>query len=42
MIGDFNFMTDNLLSGAFYMGIGYTWFGFLCKRLMMEEEWRPE
>ena len=36
MLGDFNPCVDNLASFAFYVTIGYAWFGFALKRLMME------
>jgi len=36
MIGDFDFLSDNIMSAAFYVGLSYVWVGFLCKRLLME------
>lgn len=36
MIGNFDFLGDNLMSAAFYFGLTYVWVGFLLKRLLME------
>ena len=36
MVGNFDCMSDNLMSFAFYVGLSYAWMAFICKRLMME------